>query len=113
MKEITASVNPLKYPVMHRKYQTALCRLRIGHARLTHGFLMAGENQPFCEDCLVPLTVRHLLVECPSLRDLRRQLFTWARGRDGDFLISKILGEDIDYGNLFCFIERANFLNEI
>ena len=66
MKEIATSVSPWKYS-MDRRRETALCRLRIGHTCLTHGFLMSRDPPPFCEDCLVPLTVRHLLVECPSL----------------------------------------------
>lgn len=33
-----------------------------------HAFLMSGGRQPYSDDCLVPLTVRHLLVECLSLK---------------------------------------------
>ncbi|MPC59447.1 hypothetical protein E2C01_053466 [Portunus trituberculatus] len=34
-------------------------------------YLLTRDPQPYCDDCLVPLTVRHLLVECPSLIELR------------------------------------------
>ena len=53
--------------------QTALARLRIGHTRLTHSYLMSGEYQPYCDDCLMPLIIRHLLVDCPSLLELRQR----------------------------------------
>ena len=59
--------------VRERRLQTVLARLRIGHTRLTHSYLMSGEYQPYCDDCLVPLTVWHLLVECPSLVELRQR----------------------------------------
>ena len=67
MRLITSSSIPWHYAFMSRRWETALCRLRIGHTRLTHGYLMSADPQTFCMDCLVPLTVEHLLVECPSL----------------------------------------------
>ena len=112
MREITPSVTPWKYPIMPRRWEMALCRLRIGHTRLTHGFLMASEHQPFCDDCLVPLTVRHLLAECPSLGDIRRQFLMHARGRDGEYLLSKILGEEANLENIFSFVEEAGLIHQ-
>ncbi|MPC81335.1 hypothetical protein E2C01_075945 [Portunus trituberculatus] len=43
---------------------------------------MTRDPQPYCDDCLVPLTVRQLLVECPSLIDLRHRYLY--RCHDGD-----------------------------
>ena len=59
MKDIANTSRPWKYPDLPRNKEVILCRLRIGHTRFTHGFLMCGEPQPFCDDCLVPLTVKH------------------------------------------------------
>ena len=75
MREIAKSVCPWKYYPMVRKHEVILARLRIGHSRLTHGFLMCRGLQPFYEDCIVPLTVRHLIIECPSLEDEREIFF--------------------------------------
>ena len=33
-------------------------RLRIGHARLTHSYLLSGDDQPTCNTCGYPLTVQ-------------------------------------------------------
>ena len=30
---------------------------------------------PYCEDCLVPLSVKHILAECPTWTDVRRRNF--------------------------------------
>ncbi|MPC62219.1 hypothetical protein E2C01_056302 [Portunus trituberculatus] len=43
------------------------------HTYLTQRYLLPRDLQPYCDDCLVPLTVRDLLVECPSLTDLRHR----------------------------------------
>ena len=61
MGEITLSVIlPRNYTdVRDRRSETLPTRLRIGHTRLTHGYHMSRDYQLYCDDCLVPLTVRH------------------------------------------------------
>ena len=113
MNEITKSVRPWKYYPMDRKHEVVLARLRIGHSRLTHGFLMCGGPQPFCEDCLVPLTVRHLMVECPSLKDEREKYFYNFRNIDGSYSLAKILGSDFKEQNLFDFIKDIGVLEKL
>ena len=115
MREITGRIAPWRYSRMPRRWETALCRLRIGHTRKTHGFLMAGEYQPFCDDCLVPLTVKHLLIECPSLGDLRESFLSDSRGEDGSYILAKVLGEDVlyDTSDIFCFVEAAGLLKDL
>ena len=113
MKEITTSVYPWKYYSMERRRETALCRLRIGHTRLTHGFLMSGDPPPFCEDCLVLLTVKHLLVECPSLGDVRQRFFSNCRDREGNFILEKIIGKNFNETDLFGFLEEVGILDKI
>ena len=59
-----------------RKYEVMLARLRIGHTRLSHGHLMRGEPlPPYCDGCLVPLTVKHILIECPEYIEQRLRNF--------------------------------------
>ena len=43
-----------------RRYEVVLTRVRIGYTLATHGRLMQRRPQPFCDDCLVPLTVKHI-----------------------------------------------------
>ena len=107
MSEIAKSVRPWKYYPMVRKHEVILARLRIGHSRLTHGFLMCRGPRPLCEDCIVPLTVRHLIIECPSLEDEREKYFSSFRNNDGSHSLGKILGSDFSEQKLF------NFINDI
>ena len=115
MREITSRTTPWKYNIMPRRWERALCRLRIGHTHLTHSFLMTRDEQPFCEDCLVPLTVRHLLVECPSLGDIRRRYLSEGLGGDGRYNLAKILGENVVYdtSGIFKFIVEAGLLQKL
>eukprot|EP00102_Acyrthosiphon_pisum_P009837 XP_003248683.1 PREDICTED: uncharacterized protein LOC100573436 [Acyrthosiphon pisum] len=51
-------------PKLTRKEETVLNRLRIGHTRITHGFLMAREDPPICQTCETALTVKHIIADC-------------------------------------------------
>ncbi|MPC28638.1 hypothetical protein E2C01_021847 [Portunus trituberculatus] len=84
MGEITTSVlHDWTYThIRDRRTQVILVRLRVGHIYVTQRYLLTGDPQPYCDDCLVPLTLRHLLVECLSLIDLRRHYLYRCRGRD-------------------------------
>ena len=115
MRDITNVIMPWKYGSMPRRWETVLCRLRIGHTRLTHGYLMAGDQQPVCDDCLVPLTIRHLLVECPSLNDFRRRFLSEALGGDGRYILARILVENVIYdtSGVFRFVVEAGLLIKI
>ena len=35
---------------------------------------MSGEDQKYCMDCIVQLTVQHIIIECPSFGESRRHL---------------------------------------
>ncbi|MPC68616.1 hypothetical protein E2C01_062818 [Portunus trituberculatus] len=94
MGEITTStIRQWTYShVRDRRAQTLLARLRIGHTYLTQRYLFTRDPQPYCDDWLVPLTVRHLLVECPSLIELRHHYLYRYRGSDsGVYYLSKVL----------------------
>ena len=91
----------------NRKLEVILARLRIGHTRLTHGWLMAGTECPLCEDCQVPLTVAHVLVDCPSLAELR------ARHLEPPYTLRVVLGEGCDVGGLIRFLSEADILGKI
>ena len=61
MRSITNIGGSWTYSNMPRRWETALCRLRIGYTRITYSYIIAHNQNTFSEDCIVPLTVRHLL----------------------------------------------------
>ena len=114
MRGITSSTRPWHYASMPRRWETALCRLRIDHTRLLHGYLMSASPQTFCMYCPVPLTVEHLLVECPSLRDERNRFLTY--GKIGNsFKLDRILSGEGDFSlrGLFGFLLHCEALDKI
>ena len=63
LKSIQESVEK-KVMKLSRIDEVKLTRLRIGHTRLTHSWILMGEDQPMCIECDVPLTIKHILMEC-------------------------------------------------
>ena len=58
-----------------RREEVVLARLRLGHTRVTHSFLLQGEEQQQCVGCDAPFTVRHFLLECGDLAQVRNNCF--------------------------------------
>ena len=91
----------------NRKIEVVLARLRIGHTRLTHGWLMAGDARSLCEDCGEPLTVAHVLVDCAALAAKR------ARHLRPPYTLESVLGEGCDVAGLVCFLREADLLGRL
>ncbi|XKL60194.1 hypothetical protein PGB90_001210 [Kerria lacca] len=47
----------------NRKEQVALSRLRLGHTKITHGFLLDRSPAPICQNCNLQITVSYLLYQ--------------------------------------------------
>ena len=100
-----------------RIHSRLLARLRIGHTLFSHGFLMERQHQPYCDDCIVPLTVRHVLAECPSLAAGRRRLFPSSVGLSPDETLCEMLAENKNVPftivPLIKFLEMYNYIYRI
>ena len=76
-------------------------RLRIGHTRVTHKYLLSGDSQPLCDKCQCSLTVKHILLECCSLKDVREKYFMCSSLKE--------LFENVDGTTIMDFIKEVNF----
>jgi ribonuclease HI len=90
-----------------RKCDVVLTRLRIGHTRYTHCYLLLGEPAPLCQSCKVLMTVRHILVECPNFNNHRSLHF-----KSNNFNLIDLLGK-IPHQNIFKFLHHINFFQHI
>ncbi|GBN51923.1 hypothetical protein AVEN_90822-1 [Araneus ventricosus] len=64
---------------LNRRCDVVLTRLRIGHTRLTHKYLLFAESSPTCSHCGDILTVKHILTDCVAVnrRRLRSTVQQW------------------------------------
>jgi ribonuclease HI len=81
----------------NRTQEVILCRLRIGHTRLTHGYLMAKENPPYCMTCHALLTVDHIFSECRLIENIRLKHFPSVRYIPHDQRLKHILSESENF----------------
>ena len=111
--EITDSIHPLPNTICkNRQWERCLTRLRIGHTKLTHGHYMSREQPQTCEDCGedIPLTIKHILTECPALNHKRRQFFGTANKT-----MKQLLNDgDTSYGGtLYRFLIDINLIPKL
>ena len=65
LKEIKPVIKESKSVISNiRREEVVLTRLRIGHTRITHSWLLNRDEQPNCIGCDVPFTVKHFLLDC-------------------------------------------------
>ena len=88
-----------------RREEVVLTRLRIGHTRLTHSYLLKREDQPFCISCNEPFTVKHFLIDCIEFSHVRRQFF-----QTNDL---RYLFENVPNDSILMFLKHINLFNKV
>jgi len=88
-------------PSLSRYDSVLVNRLRIGHTKLTNSYLLKGENQPECQICHSPLTVKHIFIDCTC--------FGAAHQRYLGVDTLKELFENVESRNIVAFIKHTNF----
>ena len=83
-----------------RRDEVLLCRLRIGHTRLTHSFLFNDEDPPECDTCQCIATVKHILLDCTKYTAFRQELFK-------DHTTVHDIFDKVDHNKIILFIQRA------
>merc|ERR1712208_252951 len=73
---INPDITPFYINGLNRKDELIIHRIRIGHTRLTHSYLMEGTPLPLCLCCqTVPISIKHLMIECPQLAGIRSKYY--------------------------------------
>ena len=75
LHKIQPKLRPRQPLNLNRKNQVKYTRLKIGHTRLTHEYLLSGEDKPLCTCCNSPLTIEHILCNCSKFSNTRKKLF--------------------------------------
>ncbi|GBN65475.1 hypothetical protein AVEN_91608-1 [Araneus ventricosus] len=92
---------------LNRRCDVVLTRLRIGHTRLTHKYLLFAESPPTCSHCGDILTVKHILTDCVAVNRRRLRYF-----RSSSFDLSFLLGQ-IPHFNLFMYLKDIGVFHDI
>lgn len=99
----------------NRREEIVLCRLRLGHTGYTHSYLFDKDPRPDCVRCGCPLTVKHILLECPVYAIERQPLATLCAVCEAPLCLKSLLGNE--YPNIidavFSFLRRIDILKRL
>lgn len=101
-------------PRIPRHHEVVLNRLRAGHSRVTHGYLMENNAPrippicPYCQDAT--LTVKHLFISCTQLE---RQRSTLLESPEETPHLAEILGPCANTPKIIDFLKNIQILDEI
>ena len=87
-----------------RREEVVLARLHLGHTRVTHSYLLQGEEHPQCVGCDAPFTVRHFLLECGDFAQARNNCF---HVDNMERIISRYI-----YDSIMTFLRQINLFNK-
>jgi len=87
---------------LSRRDAAILRRLRIGHTRVTHKYLLSGDSQPLCDECK---SVKHIPLDCCSLKDVRENYFICSSLKE--------LFEIVDTTTIMDFIKGTSFYHVV
>ena len=116
LRSVKPFVSPWSFPCHRtRRWETALARLRIGHTRLTHGYLMSGDPPPVCTHCHVLLSIHHILLVCPLFARLRSQYFPFLTRLRRPLSLSDLLSESPHFSivRLMTFLHNLRILPDL
>ena len=93
----------------NRRFSVWITRLRLGHTRLTHRYLMEREDPPTCDECWLPLTVHHIMVECDLLRPQRKASFPYLNNIPPGLQLAAMISESPMYSRerLYTYLTRS------
>lgn len=96
-----------RYLLGKRHEDTVITRLRIGHTRLTHTYLMTRDDPPMCETCQEQVTVNHILTKCAKYSSERRTNMLGAT-------MKEVMKEDVESARkVIKFMKDINLYSEI
>ena len=87
----------------NRKEETVIAQLHIGHSFIIHSFLLKGEEPPMCFCCDESLTIKHILLICSDLIEVRQSHFAAQSLHE--------LFQEISPEKIFTFWKRSIFWN--
>ena len=80
-------------------------RLRVGYCRLTHSYLLSGDNLPTCEFRGHSLTVKHILLDCTNFQQTREKNYAVSSLRE--------LSDSVDNHDIINCIEETHFYGKL
>ena len=96
-----------------RIIQLPLTRIRLNTTLLTHDHYFKKTPREECEDCHITLTIKHLLIDCPTHNEHRKDLEEVCRMKNLPFNVENITSPEVPAQLTIDFLKKSNFLEKI
>ena len=100
-----------------REEEIILTRLRQGACLFTKKHLFNGEPAPNCEHCLTdpptPLTISHVLLECPKFHNDRIPIVDQLRKDHLPINLVSLLNDEFPHNTLFTYLDKIHYYSKI
>lgn len=106
-------LGPPAFADQPRNLQVPLTRLRVGVTNATHQHYFRREPPPECSTCHEPITLQHLLIDCPSVLQHRRPLQHLCNQLSSQFCLRTLLAPNFPTDALLQFLRDSGLLQRI
>ena len=98
-----------------RREEKTLARIRLGHTVYTHNYIYSKEPRPMCIACNHPLSVEHILIQCPNYRRQRRRMNDFCIEQNLTFNLAHLLGDShpVLLDLLFSFLREIKLFDKL
>ena len=100
-----------------REEEIILTRLRQGACLFTKKHLFKREPAPNCEHCLTdpptPLTIPHVLLQCPKFNNDRIPIVEQLRKDNLPMNLISVLNDEFPHKTLFTYLEKIHYTSKI
>ena len=103
--QIMSELGNVKPPSKNRREDVVLSRLRIGHSFFTHSFILSRDDPPWCIPCDCLVTIKHILLECYDLHEIRIKHYNAVN--------MKSLFNQISTASILNFLKEINIFTKI
>ena len=90
---------------INRKEEVILTRLHIGHSKLTHSYLLQGDEKPTCIPCQTTLSIKHILTECIDFLPTRKKYYKVCNMKE--------LFENVNTNKIMFYLKKVGIYNKI
>ena len=98
----------------NRREEKVLSRLRTGSCRfLVQHYFDPMLSREYCDFCRVPMTIKHLLLNCINLNYPRSGINSYLRRNRLPLTEHILLGDDFPHSKLFTYLKAIDFFDRI
>ena len=97
----------------NRPEEIKITRLRLGTCLFNRKHHFSNEPHPICNSCQIPISVLHIIIDCPLYNNQRKPIIDYLRTNNIPKTLSNILNDDFPHSLLFKYLKDIKYFDQI